>query len=119
MRQLQQKISRGVHYADFPSLHQSIGDNSRQDCCRGLGKRASAAIRDNKSDIRSRMRSKPLQRSTDFHPMKFSTTLANPISILLVSLASIATASGQAPTWNPRVNRPVEKYDNPPALIYR
>ena len=65
------------------------------------------------------MRFRPLQRSTDFHPMKFTTTFANPISILLVSLASIATASGQAPAWNPRVNRPVEKYDNPPALIYR
>ena len=28
------------------SSHQLIGDNSRQDCCSGLGKRASAAIRD-------------------------------------------------------------------------
>jgi hypothetical protein len=51
--------------------------------------------------------------------MKFSTISANRLSILLVSLASIATASGQAPIWNPRINRPVEKYDNPPALIYR
>jgi hypothetical protein len=51
--------------------------------------------------------------------MKFSTISANPISILLVSIASIATASGQAPLWNPHTNRQVEKYDNPPALIYR
>ena len=51
--------------------------------------------------------------------MKFSTISANPISILLVSIASIATASGQAPLWNPHINRQVEKYDNPPALIYR
>jgi hypothetical protein len=51
--------------------------------------------------------------------MKFSTISANRISILLVSIASIATASGQAPTWNPHTNRQVEKYDNPPALIYR
>ena len=51
--------------------------------------------------------------------MKFSTTSANPISILLVSIASIATASGQSPLWNPHTNREVEKYDNPPALIYR
>ena len=51
--------------------------------------------------------------------MKFSTISANPISILLVSIASMATASGQAPTWNPHTNRQVEKYDNPPALIYR
>ena len=51
--------------------------------------------------------------------MKFSTISANRISILLVSIASIATASGQAPTWNPHITRPVEKYDNPPARIYR
>src|SRR5262249_62134828 len=31
-----------------------IGDNSRQDSCRGLRKRASAAIRDYGSEIRSR-----------------------------------------------------------------
>jgi hypothetical protein len=51
--------------------------------------------------------------------MKFSTISVNPISILLVSIASLATASGQAPLWNPRTNRQVEKYDNPPAFIYR
>src|SRR5262245_6209748 len=51
--------------------------------------------------------------------MKFSATSADILSILLVSLTSIATASGQAPTWDPRISRPVEKYDNPPALIYR
>jgi BNR/Asp-box repeat len=51
--------------------------------------------------------------------MKFSTISANPISIFLVSIASIATASGQAPTWNPRATRPLEKYDNPPGYIYR
>ena len=51
--------------------------------------------------------------------MKFSTISVNPISILLVSIASLATASGQAPLWNPHTNREVEKYDNPPALIYR
>ena len=51
--------------------------------------------------------------------MKFSTISAKPISILLVSIASLATASGQAPLWNPHTNRQVEKYDNPPALIYR
>ena len=54
-----------------------------------------------------------------FHSMKNSTISANRISILLAALASIATASGQAPVWNPRINRPVEKYDNPPGLIYR
>src|SRR5438132_11353712 len=38
---------------------------------------------------------------------------------MLISLATLATAFGQAPTWNPHITRPVEKYDNPPALIYR
>src|SRR6476660_1484694 len=40
-------------------------------------------------------------------------------AMMLISLATFATASGQAPTWNPHINRQVEKYDNPPALIYR
>ena len=51
--------------------------------------------------------------------MKFSTISANRLSILFASLALIATSSGQAPTWNPHTNRQMEKYDNPPALIYR
>src|SRR2546423_6326788 len=35
-------------------------------------------------------------------------------------IAAAATALGQtAPTWNPRTARPLEKYDNPPAYIYR
>jgi hypothetical protein len=52
--------------------------------------------------------------------MKFSTVSAKSNSILLISLVSLATASGQAPVWNPRINMPAEKYDNPPApLIYR
>jgi len=38
---------------------------------------------------------------------------------VLISLATLATASGQAPIWNPHTTRPLEKYDNPPALIYR
>src|SRR5881397_3116084 len=38
---------------------------------------------------------------------------------MLISLATLATAFGQAPTWNPHTTRPLEKYDNPPALIYR
>ena len=38
----------------------------------------------------------------------------------LVFIAAVATALGQAaPTWNPRITRPLEKYDNPPAYIYR
>jgi hypothetical protein len=38
---------------------------------------------------------------------------------MLISLGTLATASGQSPLWNPRTTRPVERYDNPPALIYR
>src|SRR6266496_3364420 len=37
----------------------------------------------------------------------------------LTSVVALATASGQAPTWNPHSNRPLEKYDNPPPYIYR
>src|SRR6266508_1399099 len=37
----------------------------------------------------------------------------------LTSVVALATASGQVPTWNPHSNRPLEKYDNPPAYIYR
>ena len=37
----------------------------------------------------------------------------------LVFIAAVATAFGQAPTSNPRIPRPLEKYDNPPAYIYR
>jgi hypothetical protein len=108
-----------VRISRFQSSHQLIGDNSRQDSCSGLGKRASAAIRDYESEIRNRVRFYHFNASTTSHHMKFSTISANPISILLVSIASLATASGQAPLWNPHTNRQVEKYDNPPALIYR
>ena len=42
------------------------------------------------------------------------------LATVLISLAALATASGQtAPTWNPHITRPLERYDNPPALIYR
>src|ERR1051325_11039543 len=39
--------------------------------------------------------------------------------LFLAALAAVVTASGQAPTWNPLTNMPPEKYDNPPAYIYR
>ena len=42
------------------------------------------------------------------------------LATVLISLVTLATASGQtAPTWNPHITRPLERYDNPPALIYR
>jgi hypothetical protein len=47
------------------------------------------------------------------------TTRSQLSAAILISLATLATASGQAPLWSPHVVRPVEKYDNPPALIYR
>ena len=37
----------------------------------------------------------------------------------LVFLAAVATALGQAPTRKARTIKPLEKYDNPPAYIYR
>lgn len=41
--------------------------------------------------------------------------------LLLLTLPMFATAfaQGPAPLWNPRTTRPLEKYDNPPAYIYR
>jgi hypothetical protein len=38
----------------------------------------------------------------------------------LILVASLASASGQtAPIWDPHKHKPLEKYDNPPAYIYR
>src|SRR6187200_2879749 len=51
--------------------------------------------------------------------MRFSTMSANSLSILLVSLASIATASGQTAKTKLNPNEPLEKYNMPPAYIYR
>ena len=51
--------------------------------------------------------------------MRFSTISASRLSILLVSLASIVTTSGQTATSKPDPNEPLEKYNMPPAYIYR
>src|SRR3954447_23258746 len=49
-----------------------------------------------------------------------STARRLPHLAALMFIAAVATALGQAaPTWNPRTARPLEKYDNPPAYIYR
>ena len=58
VRRLREKspTACAVRIFRFQSSHQLIGDNSRQDSCSGLGKRASAAIRDHESGIRSRVR---------------------------------------------------------------
>jgi hypothetical protein len=39
--------------------------------------------------------------------------------ICLISVCAVAVASGQMPTYKPRGTEPLEKYDNPPAYIYR
>jgi hypothetical protein len=51
--------------------------------------------------------------------MRFSTISANSLAILFVSLASIATASGQTAKTKLNPNEPLEKYNMPPAYIYR
>src|ERR1044071_4689641 len=38
---------------------------------------------------------------------------------VLISALGVGAASGQAPMWDPRAKKPLEKYDNPPAYIYR
>jgi hypothetical protein len=49
--------------------------------------------------------------------MKFSTISANTLSILFVSIASIATASAETRPLNPKEHS--ETYDMPPAYIFR
>jgi hypothetical protein len=39
--------------------------------------------------------------------------------ICAVFFVALGTASGQAPTWKPHTGKPLEKYDNPPAYIFR
>ena len=51
--------------------------------------------------------------------MRYSTVPLITSACCLALLLAVANSSAQAPTWNPHVKRPVEKYDNPPALIYR
>ena len=65
---------------------------------------------------------KTILSAINSHPVQFRammTTRSQLSAAILISLATLATASGQAPLWSPHVVRPVEKYDNPPALIYR
>src|SRR5262245_13722111 len=49
--------------------------------------------------------------------MKFSTISANTLSVLLISIASIGTASAATQTMNPKEHS--ETYDMPPAYIFR
>src|SRR6266487_3946828 len=49
-------------------------------------------------------------------PFTVSTAILLPC---LVSALTFATASGQTATWELNPNEPLEKYDMPPAYIYR
>src|SRR6184192_928651 len=53
--------------------------------------------------------------------MKLLSTYHQLSATVLISIVAVATSSGQvAPTWDPHTKKPLEKYDNPPALyIYR
>src|SRR6266581_7277724 len=51
--------------------------------------------------------------------MRSSTVSTVSLLICVSSLASLATASGQAPARKPLRTEPLEKYDMPPAYIYR
>src|SRR5260370_29130065 len=51
--------------------------------------------------------------------MRSSTVSTTSLLILLGSLASLATASGQTAPRKPLRTEPLEKYNNPPAYIFR
>jgi hypothetical protein len=51
--------------------------------------------------------------------MRSSTALTTSLLILLASIASLASASGQTATRKALRTEPLEKYDMPPAYIYR
>src|SRR6266446_7976372 len=51
--------------------------------------------------------------------MRSSTVSTVSLLICVSSLASLATASGQTPARKPLRTEPLEKYDMPPAYIYR
>ena len=53
------------------------------------------------------------------HSMRSSTASVHVFFILLGSVASLATASGQTSTRKPLRTEPLEKYNMPPAYIYR
>src|SRR5436190_4641598 len=51
--------------------------------------------------------------------MSYSRPLTPSLLTALVSLAALATASAQTPPRKPRMTEPLEKYNMPPAYIYR
>src|SRR5438270_10368983 len=51
--------------------------------------------------------------------MKKCSSLLHYLLLLTLPLFSTAFAQGPSPLWNPRAARALEKYDNPPAYIYR
>src|SRR5438552_11080051 len=51
--------------------------------------------------------------------MKKCSSLLHYLLLLTLPMFATAFAQGPSPLWNPRAARPLEKYDNPPAYIYR
>lgn len=51
--------------------------------------------------------------------MRSYTASAHALFVLLASITSLAAISGQTPPAKPIASEPLEKYDNPPAYIYR
>ncbi len=82
------------------------------------------------SDVDSRVKPKPVlaygiaerfRRTYSYSRERRAGSTARRMSqlIFLLFSATLATVSGQAPTWDPRTTKPSEKYDNPPGYIYR
>src|SRR5438046_8761770 len=51
--------------------------------------------------------------------MKKCSSLLHYLLLLTLPMFATAFAQGPSPLWNPRAARPLKKYDNPPAYIYR
>ena len=67
-----------------------------------------------------RVTPRPIHIDTRLRSFRVATTARRLEQLLFLAfLAAVVTASGQAPTWNPLTKMPPEKYDNPPAYIYR
>jgi len=90
----------------------------RQSCSHGAARHAEA-LRRRVPPCPSVGRTRPVASRVASRQKRLDTARRLQQLIYLVFLVALATASGQAPIWNPRSNRPLEKYDNPPAYIYR
>ena len=102
-RRLQQKSPNAfaVQISRLQSSHQLIGDNCRQDCCSALGTRQ-RGDRDDRFGNQESGTLLPLQCFNHFTSYEILHDISQPYFISLVSIASIATASGQAPLCGTR-----------------